>query len=367
MIKKILNFIKSQLNAIFTGMHFRPEDVRKSKSPVFCWHFSSWKHDMIKEWKPDNDYFFLPLHLKCFFFDIFWKKAVLANSKSEFFVWGIEMPEYLSKFIQQNGINITYVEDGFIRSAGLGADKTLPMSLVFDSRSLYFDASKESDLENILNTYDFKNDAALMDRAVHLKKNLLEKSISKYNHAAKTDIDKIYGEKVKKRILVIGQVEDDASIKYGCNKPCLNNDLVRLAAQENPEAEIIYKLHPDIINNKRKILSSPYEVSNIAKIIDIDIPITQAFETIDHVYTITSLAGFEALLRGIRVTAAGSPFYAHWGVTTDLQTNRRRSRKLSVDEILAGAYLLYCSYYDYDKKSLVSAEDIIEKLACGKQ
>ena len=32
----------------------------------------------------------------------------------------------------------------------------------------------------------------------------------------------------------------------------------------------------------------------------------------------TSLMGFEALLRGIPVTTLGTPFYAGWGLTTDL-------------------------------------------------
>ena len=42
-------------------------------------------------------------------------------------------------------------------------------------------------------------------------------------------------EKNKKRILVIGQVEDDASIKYGCKKPITNTELVYLAYMENPD------------------------------------------------------------------------------------------------------------------------------------
>ena len=39
------------------------------------------------------------------------------------------------------------------------------------------------------------------------------------------------------------------------------------------------------------------------------IHLVDALETVDHVYTITSLGGFEALLRGKEVTVLGKPFY----------------------------------------------------------
>ncbi|MFP3353495.1 hypothetical protein R0K04_19110, partial [Pseudoalteromonas sp. SIMBA_153] len=39
------------------------------------------------------------------------------------------------------------------------------------------------------------------------------------------------------------------------------------------------------------------------------IHLVDALESINHVYTITSLGGFEALLRGKKVTVLGRPFY----------------------------------------------------------
>jgi len=106
------------------------------------------------------------------------------------------------------------------------------LSLNFDSKTLYFDATKESDLEYILQNYNYEDDHNLMKRANIAKNKLINKGISKYNHANKIDINTIYGKKTKKRILVIGQVEDDASIKFGCNKKINNNDLVRIAYKE---------------------------------------------------------------------------------------------------------------------------------------
>lgn len=127
------------------------------------------------------------------------------------------------------------------------------------------------------------------------------------------NIDSLYGPKNRKRILVIGQVEDDASIEYGSRIKYTNNELVTIARLENPDAQIIYKPHPDVLNGFRKYQSNPKDVRHLCQIIEQDVPLFQALETIDHVYTISSLAGFEALIRNIRVTTMGCPFYSGWG------------------------------------------------------
>src|SRR5690606_32647059 len=118
-----------------------------------------------------------------------------------------------------------------------------------------------------------------------------------------------------KRILVVGQVEGDMSIERGCNRPIDNNSFVWYVARENPGAQIIYKPHPEVLRGIRKNppQSDPYEVSGVAQVLTEDITLADAFKTVDHVYTITSLSGFEALIRGIPVTCYGMPFYAGWG------------------------------------------------------
>jgi capsular polysaccharide export protein len=272
----------------------------------------------------------------------------------------------LPNIIKDSSAKITYVEDGFIRSIGLGSEHTPPMSLNFDCKTIYFNAQRASELEDILNTYDFFSDSELLARARRLKETLLNTGISKYNHSTDVDIDSIYGEKTKSRVLVLGQVEDDASIKYGCSTPMTNNDLVRIAVNENPSSQVIYKPHPDVLLQKRKMLSDPKEVADICEVLVDDIPLAQSLETIDHVYTITSQAGFEALLRNILVTTFGCPFYSGWGVTDDRQPNSRRKVKRTVEEILAAAYILYPKYFDFDKNEKVEVEDVVEKLLIDK-
>ena len=86
----------------------------------------------------------------------------------------------------------------------------------------------------------------------------------------------------------------------------------------------------------------------------------------DGVHVITSLAGFEALLRGKAVSTHGVPFYAGWGLTKDLsEVPARRTRRLSLDELVAGTLLLYPRYTDPVTRLPCSAELLVERMAQG--
>ncbi|WP_110630654.1 glycosyltransferase family 29 protein [Salinicola salarius] len=259
-------------------------------------------------------------------------------------IWGRKDPDGLEGKLRELGISVHRIEDAFIRSVGLGGLQPIPLSYIDDDSGIYFDATKESRLEKILNEYDFDSNPRLMERSRGMIRDMIEKGTSKYNFNHAVDIEKYYGVKSKKRILVIGQVEDDASIVFGCSRQITNNDLVYLAKFENPEAQIIYKPHPDVLSGLRKRLSDPSVVEDVADVLYDQVSLSDSFETIDHVYTITSLSGFEALLRGIKVTTVGAPFYSGWGLTDDRQLVDRRKRKLSVEEVFAAAYILYPIY-----------------------
>lgn len=277
-------------------------------------------------------------------------------------VWGRKDPIGLRAYAESKSIPIHRVEDAFIRSIDLGGVHGTPLSYIYDKTGIYFDAEQPSDLELLLNEYDFKEDTTLMERARACIKHLLQTGTSKYNFADRVNIASFYGEKSKKRILVIGQVEDDASIQYGCSRRMTNNDLVTRAKLENPDAQIIYKPHPDVLLGLRKRISDPSQVESIAQVMYESIPIADALETIDHVYTITSLAGFEALLRGIKVTAFGAPFYSGWGLTDDRQPVSRRVRTLEVAEIFAAAYILYPRYLNPFTRERVEVEEAMSLL-----
>ena len=84
---------------------------------------------------------------------------------------------------------------------------------------------------------------------------------------------------------------------------------------------------------------------------------------VDAVHVLTSLTGFEALLRGLDVTTHGQPFYAGWGLTRDMASPiARRTRRLTLDQLVAGALLLYPIYLDPVTQLPCPAEVLLDRL-----
>jgi len=289
--------------------------------------FNLWKKQSIKN-------FLKPLNKNKMYFN----KEIKHSKNTKIFIWGKKELEKVEKYSREKNIPIFRVEDGFIRSVTLGSDLTKAYSLVVDSRGIYFDPTQESDLEYILNNYNF--DKYLIKRAEKIKNFLIEKKISKYN---------IYKDKKlsfstdKKIVLVIGQVEDDASIIYGGDRMS-NLELLKKVYEKRKDEFIIYKPHPDVIAGNRKGNISKDEALKYANEIIEDVSLPSLLEVSDEVHTITSLSGFEALIRGKKVYTYGIPFYAGWGLTIDEKECKRRKRKLSIEELIAGAYILYPRY-----------------------
>ncbi|MEQ4599004.1 MAG: capsular biosynthesis protein, partial [Methylobacteriaceae bacterium] len=82
-----------------------------------------------------------------------------------------------------------------------------------------------------------------------------------------------------------------------------------------------------------------------------------------HVETMTSLAGFEALIRGLSVAVHGRPFYAGWGLTEDLAPGADRGRTLSLDALVAGALILYPLYLDPVAMKPCTPEQLLDRLS----
>lgn len=258
-------------------------------------------------------------------------------------------------------IQVLRVEDGFIRSVGLGADLIRPLSWVIDRRGIYYDATRPSDLEHILQHEQF--DAALLARATGLRERIVASGLTKYN-VGKGAWQRPAGK--HQVILVPGQVETDASIAYGAPEVVCairrNMDLLRAVRSANPAAYVVYKPHPDVLAGLR--IKGVDEDSALAWCDEqvVDAAMGEMLDQVDEVHVITSLAGFEGLLRGKRVICYGQPFYAGWGLTTDIAPLRRRTRRLTLDELVAGALLNYPSYLSRNTNELTTAEQALDEL-----
>jgi len=240
-------------------------------------------------------------------------------------------------------VPLRQLEDGFIRSAGLGSDLIPPYSIVMDERGIYFDATRASDLEHILGTTTF--DKRLLDRAARLIELMAARQITKYN-VTDSNSGRIELPTGTTSILIPGQVADDLSVQRGSPKLKSNIELIKAVRRHNPESYIVYRPHPDVDAGHRAGHIPDQDVLRYADRIVRGGNITRLLTQLDEIHTMTSLAGFEALIRNKKVVTYGAPFYAGWGLTIDHIPMPRRNRQLSIEALVAGTLLLYPSYID---------------------
>ncbi|TDK36608.1 capsular polysaccharide biosynthesis protein [Rhizobium deserti] len=327
---------------------------------VFGFQFKKWKHDFLRQALPHLHFEFAPMYLSAEEFGREWEPKIKACESPAIFLWGIDRWGFYTQLAADLQMPIFFIEDGFIRSANPHASQAIPLSLTIDDVAPHFDWKRRTRLQRILSDYNFRTDEALLSRARAGIARLCENEISKYNGGVYRELP-TYLNSSRKKVLVVGQVENDAAVMYGSKVAHTNNELVRLAAKENPEAEIIYRIHPDIIFRVREARSRPEDVAHLCHIMAENIPISKVLQCVDHVYTITSLVGFEALIREKLVTVLGRPFYAGWGLTDDRQEGSERPRKLGLIELFAGAYLLYPRYFSRNG-SPIEFEDALHLL-----
>lgn len=253
---------------------------------------------------------------------------------------------------------IILLEDGFIRSVGLGVDGSPSFSTVEDNVGIYYDATAPSQLENILNSYDFASHTDLIKTANNAIELIRNHHISKYNSAPDIQED-YFNDNVQKRVLIITQTSGDESLHYGLADQFSTDMMIDAAINENPNAAIYLKIHPDVLCGKKKADIDIDMARKKCIVIENNVNPISLLEYFDTVYTKTSQMGFEALLLGKKCVCFGMPFYAGWGLTDDRVVCSRRVRILKVEEVFAAAYILYTRYYNpYQKR----VSDIIDTI-----
>ena len=274
--------------------------------------------------------------------------------------WKTRAAPQLSAELGSRGVTVGEIEDGMIRSTGLGANCVPPLSVIVDFCGAHFDPAQPSGLERILQHDEIS--LSLLERASALRHRLVRTGISKYG------IDPaavVRPEHQCRRVLVTGQVEDDRSMLTG-GAGCSNLDAVRRAREIEPDAWIIYKPHPDVEAGHRKGAIPDDEVLRFANEVERKAPVAGLLDSVDAVHVITSLTGFEALMREKEVVTHGVPFYAGWGLTRDLgPVPARRTRRRSLDELVAATLILYPRYIDPVTRLPCPVEVLVERMAQG--
>lgn len=273
-------------------------------------------------------------------------------------IWGRDPAEGVGTWLQAHPkAELLRLEDGFLRSVGLGANLITPISWVIDRGGIYYDAGNPSDLETYLASHDFSPDER--QRAAALRQALVAARLTKYNLQAtgwKRPADQ------RRVVLVPGQVEGDASIRYGAPGWRRNRELLAAVRGAEPDAWIVYKPHPDVVAGLRRGSAAPEATAGLWDEQVETGAIEEFYDQVDAVHVLTSLAGFEALLRGVEVHTWGLPFYAGWGLTSDQISCPRRGRPLTIDELVFGALIQYPRYVSRRSGLFIQPEEAIAEL-----
>jgi capsular polysaccharide export protein len=289
----------------------------------------------------------------------FMRAASSVGRGSPVAVWRSKIAPEVSAELESAQARVIEVEDGFLRSRGLGADCVPPLSITVDRLGAHFNPSRPSELEGLLQAGEF--DTRLLDRASELRRLIVDAGLGKYG-TGRSILDRPAGE--RRHILVPGQVEDDRSVITGGCGLVSNLELLKRVREQVPDAYILYKPHPDVVAGHRRGSIPHAACLQYADEIVGDLSISSLISMVDEVHVNTSLAGFEALLRDKPVTTYGVPFYAGWGLTRDLgPIPCRRTRTCTLDELVAAALLLYPRYLDPVTGLPCPAEVVVSRLS----
>ncbi|WP_309704434.1 MULTISPECIES: beta-3-deoxy-D-manno-oct-2-ulosonic acid transferase [unclassified Sphingomonas] len=277
-------------------------------------------------------------------------------------VWPSRISAGMPRRAEAAGVPLIRVEDGFVRSIGLGSDMVPPSSVTVDRRGIHYDPARPSDLEALLASQQWS--PALLEQARVLRTNIVAARISKYAGGGGHDFPERQSE--RRLILVPGQVSDDMSVRLGGGGLSDNLELLRRARSLEPEAEIWFRPHPDVDAGHRKGGVPDSDVLTVANRVVRGGGMAELLDRVDGVHVLTSLTGFEALMRDRDVTCHGMPFYAGWGLTRDLlPCPPRRGRMLTLDQLVATVLILYPRYLDPVTGLPCGPETLISRMTTG--
>lgn len=261
--------------------------------------------------------------------------------------------------------DILFIGDSFLRSIDTFANKNAKekfkkgLSFCIDDLGYYYDATRPTRMEVILNDKNLIITDEQKQRARKCIDKIIKTHLTKYNHQPIFE-PKIGREGVKK-VLVVDQSYGDMSITKGLADENTFKEMLECAIKENPNADIIVKTHPDTMAGAGGYYTGLKEHGNIYTQTEPINPIS-LIKYVDKVYVCTTQFGFEALMCNKEVHVFGMPFYAGWGLTHDRQKCERRTNTRSLEEVFYIAYILYSYYVNPEKECHCEIEEAMDYL-----
>jgi capsular polysaccharide export protein len=288
------------------------------------------------------------------------------------FLWGSGKwypQKETAQYAISHNIPLLKLEDGFLRSADTWCNNMVPkkytdgISFTVTDNVHYFDATQTSRLEQLLNDENIIITEPKKDRARKCIDKIVQNYLTKYNHQL------IFTPKIGRngirKILVVDQSYGDFSILKGLANAETFQKMLNAAIEENPNADIIIKTHPDTMaagtTRKTGYYSNLTSHNNIYVMTEPINPIS-LIQYCDKIYVCTTQVGFEALMCGKEVHVFGMPFYAGWGLTYDRQVCERRTRTHSIEGLFYITYIMYSYYVNPKTQTRCEIEDAIKYL-----
>lgn len=288
---------------------------------------------------------------------------------SAYLSWEIRPEKYIIdilNFALNVNKEVLFVGDSFLRSIDTMANDKAEekyvkgISFTFDDLTSYFDATQPSRMELLLNDKNLVITEEQRQRARRCIDRIIETHLTKYNHQPIYEPE--IGRKGVKKVLVVDQSYGDMSILKGWGSDETFEKMLNKAIEENPEADIIVKTHPDTMTgNRGGYYTGLKQHDNIYTQTTPINPIS-LIKYVDKVYVCSTQFGFEALMCGKEVHVFGMPFYAGWGLTIDDQKCERRTNTRTLEEMFYIAYIMYSYYVNPETGKRCEIEEAMDYL-----
>ncbi len=166
--------------------------------------------------------------------------AIAAREDRVLVAWAAKLTAADELRAAESGVSVVRIEDGFLRSVGLGAGLVPGACFVLDGRGIHYDARRPTDLEDLIAHTEVAPDEAL--RGARLAALVATNRLSKYNLGGEPPRLPLTSDRA--RILVPGQVADDAAVRCTISASIdlsagnVNLELLRAVRRRHPKAFI---------------------------------------------------------------------------------------------------------------------------------
>ena len=287
------------------------------------------------------------------------------SSVDVFAIWGAPHDSHLPvrEIAAAAGKPLLCLDSGFLSSPGIEGRDAPALSVIVTPDAVYYDATRPSELVDLLNSDAFTLTDAQRARAETCVASIVANRLSKFNHAPRIDLRPRFPADGTRRILLIDQRKGGDSVHWSLGGQATFERMMETALAMT-DCQILVKIHPEAIAGRAPsilALLMPSPLPENVVVIDFDVNPHDLLEVVDEVFVATSQMGFEAVLAGKQVHCFAAPYYAGWGFTRDRAAIPRRTKRRTPAEVFHLYHIAHSRYF-VPEKGVAEIEDLITYL-----